>query len=200
LAGDPGRGIFLSRCAGKPGRHGCRLVEKRVPRVCCFGFASPPTAGGLAIETKGLTKRFGCTTAVEDLSLAVRPGEVFRFLGPNGAGKSTTVRMLLGLIRPTAGTARVFSDDAADVRRAHRHLAYVPADVVLWPSLTGAEILELLARIGPGTDLGYRDELVGRFELDLDKPGRRTRRATGRRPPEHLRWCARRFSVAGAGS
>ena len=132
----------------------------------------PPTAGGLAIETEGLTKRFGCTTAVEDLSLAVRPGEVFGFLGPNGAGKSTTVRMLLGLIRPTAGTARVFSDDAADVRRAHRHLAYVPADVVLWPSLTGAEILELLARIGPGTDLGYRDELVGRFGLDLDKPGK----------------------------
>jgi ABC-2 type transport system ATP-binding protein len=148
------------------------LVERGFPVSAASALHSPPTAGGLAIETEGLTKRFGCTTAVEDLSLAVRPGEVFGFLGPNGAGKSTTVRILLGLIRPTAGTARVFSDDAADVRRAHRHLAYVPADVVLWPSLTGAEILELLARIGRGTDLGYRDELVGRFELDLDKPGK----------------------------
>lgn len=130
------------------------------------------TASVLAIQIEGLTKRFGRTLAVEDLSLAVQPGEVFGFLGPNGAGKSTTIRMLLGLIRPTTGTARVFSDAAAEVRRAHRHLAYVPADVALWPSLTGAEILELLARVGSGTDLGYRAELVRRFELDLDKPGK----------------------------
>jgi len=117
-----------------------------------------------------LTKRFGRTTAVADLSLTVEPGEVFGFLGPNGAGKSTTIRMLLGLIRPSSGTAQVFGAEAADVRRAHRHLAYVPADVTLWPNLTGAEILELLGRIGPGVDPGYRAELVARFELDLDKP------------------------------
>lgn len=127
---------------------------------------------GFAIQTEGLTKRFGRTVAVQDLSLTVPPGEVFGFLGPNGAGKSTTIRLLLGLIRPSAGTARVFGDDAGDVRRAHRHLAYVPADVALWPSLTGAEILELLDRVGPGTDLGYRAELVARFGLDLDKPGK----------------------------
>ncbi len=126
----------------------------------------------LAVATAGLTKRFGRTVAVSDLSLAVAPGEVFGFLGPNGAGKSTTIRMLLGLIRPSVGTARVFGVDAADVRRAHRHLAYVPADVVLWPALTGAEILELMAGIGPGVDPGYRGELAGRFELDLDKPGK----------------------------
>jgi ABC-2 type transport system ATP-binding protein len=124
-----------------------------------------------AVHADGLTKRFGRTLAVDNLTLTVDPGEVFGFLGPNGAGKSTTIRML-GLIRPSAGTAMVFSVDAADVRKAHRHLAYVPADVVLWPSLTGAEILELLARVGPGTDTGYRAELVDRFELDLDKPGR----------------------------
>jgi ABC-2 type transport system ATP-binding protein len=128
--------------------------------------------GPCAVRVEGLTKRFGRTLAVDDLTLAVPAGEVFGFLGPNGAGKSTTVRMLLGLIRPTAGTARIFADDAIDVRRAHRHLAYVPADVVLWPGFTGTEILELLARTGPGTDVRYRDELVSRFELDLDTPGR----------------------------
>nr|BFE74163.1 hypothetical protein GCM10020092_074640 [Actinoplanes digitatis] len=60
--------------------------------------------------------------------------------------------------------------DAADVARAHRSLAYVPADVALWPHLTGAEILHLQARTGPGTDLTYRDELIERFALDPSKP------------------------------
>ena len=125
-----------------------------------------------AIRASGLTKRFGATVAVDDLELTVAPGEVFGFLGPNGAGKSTTVRLLLGLIHPSAGTAEVFGVPAADVRRAHRHLAYVPADVALWPALTGAEILELLARVGAGIDADYRAELVDRFGLDLDKPAR----------------------------
>jgi ABC-2 type transport system ATP-binding protein len=125
-----------------------------------------------AITVSGLTKRFGRTVAVDGLDLTVSRGEVFGFLGPNGAGKSTTIRLLLGLLRPTAGTAELFGDPAADVRRAHRHVAYVPADVALWPALTGAEILELLARVGPGVDLDYRAELIRRFELAPDKRGR----------------------------
>ncbi|WP_030519307.1 ABC transporter ATP-binding protein [Nocardia rhamnosiphila] len=125
-----------------------------------------------AISIDHLSKRFGRTVAVDGLTVTVTSGEVFGFLGPNGAGKSTIIRMLLGLIRPTAGTARIFGEDAARVRAAHRHLAYVPADVALWPSLTGAEILELLARTGPGIDTGYRAELVDRFALDLDKRGK----------------------------
>jgi ABC-2 type transport system ATP-binding protein len=125
-----------------------------------------------AIRVDGLTKRFGRVVAVEDLSMTVAPGEVFGFLGPNGAGKSTTIRLLLGLIRPTAGSAKIFGSAAGDVRRSHRHLAYVPADVALWPGLTGAEILELLGCVGPGVDAAYRDELVNRFDLELDKPAR----------------------------
>ncbi|KUL38788.1 ABC transporter ATP-binding protein [Actinoplanes awajinensis subsp. mycoplanecinus] len=109
-------------------------------------------------------------TALDRLTLDVEPGEVFGFLGPNGAGKSTTIRLLLGLARPTAGRAEVFGVDAADVARAHGSLAYVPAEVALWPQLTGAEILHLQARTGPGTDLPYRDELVERFDLDPSKP------------------------------
>jgi ABC-2 type transport system ATP-binding protein len=125
-----------------------------------------------AIRAEGLGKRFGRTVAVDGLDLVVRPGEVFGFLGPNGAGKSTTIRMLLGLIRPTTGRAWLFGDDAADVEAAHRHVAYVPADVALWPGLTGAETLDLLAGVGPGTDLAYREELVTRFQLETGRRGR----------------------------
>jgi ABC-2 type transport system ATP-binding protein len=125
-----------------------------------------------AIRAEGLGKRFGRTVAVDGLDLVVRPGEVFGFLGPNGAGKSTTIRMLLGLIRPTTGRAWLFGDDAADVEAAHRHVAYVPADVALWPHLTGAETLELLAAAGPGTDPVYQAELIERFQLEPNRRGR----------------------------
>ncbi|SCF28618.1 ABC-2 type transport system ATP-binding protein [Micromonospora matsumotoense] len=125
-----------------------------------------------AVRTVGLIKRYGRLLALDALDLAVPAGSVFGFLGPNGAGKSTTIRLLLGMARPTAGYARIFGTDAQDVRVTHRSLAYVPADVALWPQLTGAETLELLGRTGPGVDRGYRDELVERFALDVSKPGR----------------------------
>lgn len=125
-----------------------------------------------AVHTEGLTKRYGQLLALDALELTVPAGSVFGFLGPNGAGKSTTIRLLLGMARPTAGRARIFDTDAQDVRTTHRSLAYVPADVALWPQLTGAETLELLGRTGPGVDRGYRDELVERFALDVSKPGR----------------------------
>ena len=125
-----------------------------------------------AIRINGLTKRFHDIVAVDELSLTVEAGEVFGFLGPNGAGKSTTIRVLLGLLRPSAGSAEIFGFPAGDVRQVHRHLAYVPADVALWPTLTGAEILELLGNVGPGVDAEYRAELVDRFDLDLNRPGK----------------------------
>lgn len=130
------------------------------------------SASQFAVRVDRLTKRFGKIVAVDDLSLAVEPGEVFGFLGPNGAGKSTTIRLLLGLIRPSSGSAQIFGIDAGDVGDAHRYLAYVPADVALWPALTGAEILELLGNVGPNVDIDYRTELVERFQLDLDRPGK----------------------------
>ena len=129
----------------------------------------PALATRDAIQTIGLTKRFGQTLALDHLDLIVAAGEVFGFLGPNGAGKSTTIRLLLGFLRPTAGQAWIFGNAAADAAAAHRHLAYVPADVALWPALTGAETLELLADIGPGIDRRYRDELIQRFELEVDR-------------------------------
>jgi ABC-2 type transport system ATP-binding protein len=128
---------------------------------------------GVAIEARGLTKRFGQVTALDGLDLDVLTGEVLGYLGPNGAGKTTTLRLLLGLLRPTSGHARIFGHDAVrDARVAHRMLAYVPGDVSLWPALTGTQTLELLGNLHGTVDRPYRAELVRRFDLD---PSRRVR-------------------------
>jgi ABC-2 type transport system ATP-binding protein len=123
-----------------------------------------------AICTSGLTKRYDETVALDGLDLAVEPGEVYGYLGPNGAGKTTTIRLLLGLLRPSGGRAELFGVDAwADPVAAHRRIAYVSAEPSLWPSLTGAETLEFLARVRGGADAAYRDVLVERFQLEVDK-------------------------------
>lgn len=130
-------------------------------------------SGGAPIETRGLTKRFGSFTALEDLTIAVETGEVYGFLGPNGAGKTTTIRAVLGLAKPSAGTARVFGFDAwAQREEAHRRLAFVPGEFAPWPTLKGAEMLDLLGRVHGGYDPARRDELCERFEFDPSKKGR----------------------------
>jgi ABC-2 type transport system ATP-binding protein len=126
-----------------------------------------------AIEIDGLVKTFGRTRALDGLDLRVGTGEVHGFLGPNGAGKSTTIRILLGLYRADAGTARLLGGDPwRDVTTLHRRLAYVPGDVTLWPNLTGGEVIDLLGRLRGGLDPRRREDLVRRFELDPTKKGR----------------------------
>jgi ABC-2 type transport system ATP-binding protein len=123
-----------------------------------------------AVRTEGLTKTFGSTVALSELDLEVAPGEVLGYLGPNGAGKTTTLRLLLGLIRATAGRAEIFGVDCQrQPVEAHRRLAYVAGEANLWPGLTGAETLHLLGRVHGDVDAAYRDELVARFELDVSK-------------------------------
>ena len=122
------------------------------------------------IRTEQLTKRYGHATALDALDLEIEQGEVFGYLGPNGAGKSTTIALLLGLIRPTSGGARIFDLDVwRDAPAIHQRLAYVPSEANLWPSLTGAEALRFLANIHGSVDAAYRDALVERFELVPDK-------------------------------
>jgi len=125
--------------------------------------------GEPAIRTKELTKHFGDVVALDGLTLEVQQGEIFGFLGPNGAGKSTTIRLLLSLIRPTAGEAWLMGIPVADVKRAHPHVTYVPGDVALWPQLTGTETLDLLGNISGNVDAAFRDELVERLQLDPSK-------------------------------
>jgi ABC-2 type transport system ATP-binding protein len=122
--------------------------------------------GDAAIATVGLTKHFGSLVALDSLDLEVRPGEVFGFLGPNGSGKTTTIRLLLGLIRPTRGSATILGIPVGDVERAHRHVGYVPGDVALWPQLTGTEVLDLLGNVSGGVDVAFRAELLDRLDVD----------------------------------
>jgi ABC-2 type transport system ATP-binding protein len=125
------------------------------------------------VEVSGLVKNFGRTRALDGLDLTVRQGEVHGFLGPNGSGKSTAIRVLLGLLRADAGTARLLGGDPwRDATELHRRLAYVPGDVTLWPNLSGGEVIDLLGRMRGGTDERRKAELLERFELDPRKKGR----------------------------
>ena len=130
-------------------------------------------SGTYAISVSNLVKTFGRTRALDGLDLAVKTGEVHGFLGPNGAGKSTTIRVLLGLLRPDSGKARLLGGNPwREATELHRRLAYVPGDVNLWPGLTGGEVIDLLGRLRGGLDPKRRAELLERFELDPKKKGR----------------------------
>ncbi len=128
---------------------------------------------GAVIEVTSLRKAFGRTQALDGLELHVAPGEVHGFLGPNGAGKTTTIRVLLGLIRPDGGTARLLGADPwHEAVSLHRRLAYVPGDVTLWPNLSGGEVIDLLARLRGGLDEKRKAMLLEKFELDPTKKSR----------------------------
>ena len=122
----------------------------------------------LALDIHDLVKDYGTTRAVDHVTLALQPGEVLGFLGPNGAGKSTTLRLALGLLRPTSGAISVLGHPAGSAE-ARARVAYVPGDVALWPQLTGADTLTLLASLHGSGDPDYTSELVERFELDTRK-------------------------------
>jgi ABC-2 type transport system ATP-binding protein len=123
-----------------------------------------------AISTQGLSKRYGRTQALDDLNLNIAQGEVYGYLGPNGSGKTTTIRLLLGLHRPSAGSGSLFGIDAwHDPVAAHRRVAYVAGEPFLWPALTSDETFEFLARLRGGTDVAYRRLLVERFQLETSK-------------------------------
>ncbi|GAA3452433.1 ABC transporter ATP-binding protein [Dactylosporangium matsuzakiense] len=122
------------------------------------------------IDIQGLVKSFGPVRALDGLDLAVRAGEVHGFLGPNGAGKSTTIRVLLGLMRPSGGRVTLFGADPwHDAARLHERLAYVAGDVALWPALTGGQCLDVIAATHGRVDARRRQRLVDRFALDLTK-------------------------------
>jgi ABC-2 type transport system ATP-binding protein len=121
------------------------------------------------IEIEGLVKRFGAHTAVAGLDLSVSSGEIFGFLGPNGAGKTTTVKMITGLIKPTAGRVVVAGRDVAvDTIAAKRAMGLVPDEPFVYPKLTGVEYLRFVGELY-GADLGAMKkrvpELLEMFEL-----------------------------------
>lgn len=132
------------------------------------------------IVASGLTKDFGSGRGLFGLDLEVTRGEVFGFLGPNGAGKSTTMRLLLDLIRPTSGSARILGlDTRTESVEIRRRVGFLPGDLALYPKLTGRALLDYLARLRGDVDRRIRESLADRFEAELDRPIRQL--STGNR-------------------
>ncbi len=123
-----------------------------------------------AIETVGLTKYYGSVRGIEDVDLVVEPGQVFGFLGPNGAGKTTCMRVLLDLLVPTRGVARVLGlDSRADSLEIRRRVGYLAGDVSLYPRLKVRAHLHWLGELRGGVPDRRIDELADALGLDLDR-------------------------------
>ena len=121
------------------------------------------------VVAEGLSKQFGNVKALTSLDLQVKAGEVLGFLGPNGAGKTTTIRLLLGVLFPSSGSATVLGRPAGDTQTRSR-IGFLPADLNLEPSYTVREALEFFGALRGGFDAAEVDALLDRFSLD---PGRR---------------------------
>jgi len=120
------------------------------------------------IQTYGLAKDYRGRPALRGIDLAVPANVVFGYLGPNGAGKTTTIRLLAGLLRPTAGRAEVLGlDTVRDREGAQRRIGYLPGTFVAYPDLTGEQYLRYLANLRGGVDWAHASGLAKRFDLDL---------------------------------
>jgi ABC-2 type transport system ATP-binding protein len=124
----------------------------------------------ILLETQGLAKHYGKLTALRPVDLQVRAGEVFGLLGPNGAGKTTLLRLVMGFLRPSAGSASVAGYDSWRERvRVHEQTAYLAGEVRLVRSMSGKEFLETFAKFRPGTDPGRAMALARRLDVDISR-------------------------------
>ena len=123
------------------------------------------------LETDALTKDYGRFRALANLTLRIQPGEVVGLLGPNGSGKSTALRLLLGFIRPTSGTARVAGFDCwAQSVEVRKRVAYLPGELRLYETMTGRRLVTFLGEVRgarPGPEL---DALAKKLDIDIDRP------------------------------
>ena len=133
-------------------------------------------ASAAVIEMRGLSKAYGSgsskTVALNNLNLNVSRGEIFGYLGPNGAGKTTTIRMLLDLIRPTAGSAAIFGMDVRENSvEIHRRIGFMPGELNLWEGRTGNQIIAYFASVRgeSKTIVKQAKEIAERLQLDTSK-------------------------------
>ncbi len=122
------------------------------------------------LEVESLTKHYGSVVGAEEVTFAVRPGEVFGYLGPNGSGKTTTIRCLMGLLKPTSGSCRILGERVLSGQATqHQHVGYLPGDFRSWRSLSARRMLTLLSALGEGGRWQRREALAERLGLDLDR-------------------------------
>lgn len=122
------------------------------------------------IELNNLSKYYGKTKGIEDLSLTVEKGEIFGFIGPNGAGKSTTIRTILGFIKPTSGTGTILGQSITSELASVKHkIGYLPSEVSYYDDMTGEKLLKYSASFYKGNYNKRIKELAEYFELNLNK-------------------------------
>jgi len=123
-----------------------------------------------AISTSKLTKDYGAGRGLFDLDLNVAQQEVIGYLGPNGSGKTTTIRLLMGMIRPTNGSAHIFGLDCVrDSVEVKRRVGYLPGDIPQFGSLRGSEVVAYLGGMRGGVDRSRVRAVAERFDLDLNR-------------------------------
>lgn len=124
-----------------------------------------------AIETKDLTVYYGKHRGIVDVDLKVEKGEVFGFLGPNGAGKTTTERVLLDVIRPNKGSARIFGLDCqTEGVEARKNVSYLPGELSLYDNMKASTFFDMVNNMrGNNGDKAYRDQLCERLDLDVSR-------------------------------
>jgi ABC-2 type transport system ATP-binding protein len=123
------------------------------------------------LQTNALTKDYGQTRALDDLTLTVSPGEIVGVLGPNGSGKSTALRLMLGFLRPTSGSATIAGFDCwADSVEVRRRVTYLPGELRLYETMTGRQLLAFLHKLRQASLTADPDALARRLDIDLDRP------------------------------
>lgn len=123
-----------------------------------------------AVETEQLTKYYGKNRGIIDVNMSVMDGEIFGFIGPNGAGKTTTIRLLLGLIKPNSGEAKLFGKKLPPAGgKFYRRMGYLPAEVNYYPEMTGRDLLDYAAGFYKASDYQWVQELVERLQFDPDR-------------------------------
>ncbi|MCL4145220.1 UNVERIFIED_CONTAM: hypothetical protein GTU68_009969 [Idotea baltica] len=128
------------------------------------------TVNDPVIRALGLTKFYGKHRGIEQVDLSVSRGEVFGFLGPNGAGKSTTIRLLLDLLRPTAGAASVLGmDPRQDPQAVRQRVGYLPGDLSMYPKMTGRQLCNYFASLRGMDAPASLESIAERLKLDLDR-------------------------------
>jgi ABC-2 type transport system ATP-binding protein len=125
----------------------------------------------MLLHTEHLTKDYGKLRALDDFNLTVGAGEIFGLLGPNGSGKSTAIRLMLGFLRPTSGSATIAGHDCwRDSVAARRHVTYLPGELRLYENMTGRQLLRFLSHLRVQHSSNDTDALARRLDIDLDRP------------------------------